>query len=422
MTVNERALNFVMRAFHNNVDEVIHSLLVGMILKSYGYNDTTVAAGYLVDIPNKSNYSISDISRLFSGKVSSLVMTALNVDKSLDWKNKKNQTIRAISDLPESNMAVIIANYIIFLEQLVIDFKKEGKADFERFEISKEELESFYRLVYKKASRIIGRDLLDRFDNAIENVFENTYYPKYNTEIDDLYIKTEGYQEQLVKLKEVISDKKPYIIEFVGAEKTGKSSIMKCFKDFFENSDFRIKVYENDNETKYKNLMRPASVSLVERNLLISSAIKDNLMKDIIGDQDIIMVESGLYDALVMLKIYLDRNVITKNEYNDYMNKYLPDLEFIINQVVVCYTKQDEMMSRMSLDGLTVNNFYSKMALVDEYNEALENLDILINNKMVLDTTKLNNQEATLRLADTLFPIMTNNYVLKLKKMISDRD
>ena len=107
MTLSERALSFAIRAHEgqNRKSEpdkpyVIHPLIVGAILKKYGYDEETIAAGYLHDIVEQTEFTFDDIARLFGGNVASLVMTATEADASLSWKERKTQQIKVVADCP----------------------------------------------------------------------------------------------------------------------------------------------------------------------------------------------------------------------------------------------------------------------------------------------------------------------------------
>ena len=103
MSLSERALNFAIRAHMGQMRKsekdkpyVIHPIIVGLLLKKYGYDDKVIAAGYLHDIVEQTDYTIDDLARLFGGEVASLVMTATEADDSLSWIDSKTKQIKAI--------------------------------------------------------------------------------------------------------------------------------------------------------------------------------------------------------------------------------------------------------------------------------------------------------------------------------------
>jgi len=93
MNLKERAKLFAINAHMEQVRKsepdkpmIIHPISVGMLLEEYGYDDTVVAAGYLHDVVEDTNYTIEDIKKEFGEEVASLVMGASEPDKSLSWE------------------------------------------------------------------------------------------------------------------------------------------------------------------------------------------------------------------------------------------------------------------------------------------------------------------------------------------------
>lgn len=428
MTLSDRALSFSIRAhtkkLKNDKPFVIHSLLVGLLLKTYGYDEQVVSAGFLCDIINNTSYTIEDISRLFGGSVASLLMTACMPQNDLSWKDDKKLEVKALSSLPERNMALICADKIITLEELSIEFRKNGKSDFSEYKQTKEELAWYYKTIYEKVSANLDSALVTRLHDAIHDVFDRDFYYDFSIEEDYKRLgRIAAYQEDLIKLKSIIGDTKPYMIEFIGTPKSGKSSVIRMFKEFFDGADFRVKVIEDSKpKNKYEDvLLRGNGISSLEKNLLIAAAIKDDLMNQIIGNQNVVMVESGLYDSLVLLKVLVNRGSISKESFDLYAKHYLPDIEFLINHVVISYILPEDVMRREVDSDILVPDLVNHMGMASEYNSALEDVKSLINGATIVDTTSIDAREATLRVADTLFPIMQKEYVYRLKRYLDDK-
>lgn len=435
MTLSERALNFAIRV-HNGQKRkcepdkpyVIHSILVGMILKKYGYDDAVVASGFLHDVVEQTEYTIDDIARIFGGEVASLVMTATEADSSLSWKERKTQQIKAVANLPERNAAVVCADKIANIEDLRIEKRKNGEIDYNNFHCTEDEQRWFFKTMYKELSKIIDNPMIDRLYNSISDVFD--YSADFLDDYDfERMSRISGYQEDLMKLKAIIGETKPYIIEFAGTSKSGKSSIVKIFKDFFENAEFKVRVLEEVPSMKrYKEdfIRNKASVSTVEKNLLISSAIEEDLMHDIVGDKDVLLVENSLFDTLVLFKILLDNGSISIEEFDNYVKYYKEDLDTLINHVVICYTSPEMVRERIIRSTISYSDYLksNELSTIYEpmvYNEAMKNLESLLISSSVVDTTKLTIKESSLIVAEKLLPVMRKEYVLKLKKYLDDR-
>jgi thymidylate kinase len=452
MKASDRALNFAIRAHEGQVRKsekdkpmIFHPMIVGDLLKSYDFDDNVVAAGYLHDVVEDTPYTINDLSRLFGGDISSLVMTASEPDKSLSWEERKKHTIKAAKDLPNRNKAVIIADKISNLEDIKILFKKNGFEDFSAFKRGKEAQKEYFEGLYKSLADGTDIDnvddeennkiimLLNRFYNAILDVF---YLSNYDYVRDTVFendeeeynrlTKLDAYKEELSKLKKVIGDNKPYIIEFTGTPRTGKTTMINVLNDFFKKGGFKVKVIDEFiSSPRYKNEFVPdyKSLSLVERNLLIASAVETDLMEQIAGDEDIILADRSLFDRLVWMQRLLNKGEMSEADFNLYLDHYLPQIEGLINEVVICYTDPLTAVKRDYHANLTMEpRRFNNENNIGEYNEALKECTALINGfGTTIDTTEISAREATLRVAETLLPIMRKEYLKELKLMINEK-
>ena len=436
MSLSERALNFAIRAHMGQMRKsekdkpyVIHPIIVGLLLKKYGYDDKVIAAGYLHDIVEQTDYTIDDLARLFGGEVASLVMTATEADQSLSWKDRKTQQIKAIANLPERNAAIICADKIANVEDLRMEKRKNGEINYDNFHASEEDQKWFFESMCKELFKVINGSIVNRLYNSISDVFNDNYYDFDNLVDYERMNVLAGYQEDLMKLRSIIGDTKPYIIEFSGTQKSGKTSMISVFKDFFESAEFKVRVYEEVPATqRYKEefIRNRASISRKKKNLLISSAIEEDLMRDIVGDKDVILVENSLFDTLTYFRILFDRGSISESEFWTYANMYREDLDNLINHVVVCYTSPEVVRERILNSAISYSDILKNRDLMayynaDEHNMAMKNIESLLTSTTVVDTTKLSIQETSLVVAEKLLPVMRKEYVLKLKKYLNDK-
>ena len=246
------------------------------------------------------------------------------------------------------------------------------------------------------------------------SIVDPDYYDNRNRIYDNL--RTKGYLEELTKLKDVIQDNKPYVIEFTGSPSVRGSSI-RMLEDFFEDAKFRVKVTDEEEKIgRYTTefLSNPKSLSLVEKNLLIASAIKEDLMKDIVGDQSIIMANGALFEILSYVKLLANKGVISERDFMIFFAEYAEDLDKMINHVVVCYNNPINLKSNRS-------EILTKSDSMVDYSEAISQCEALISGSTVVDMTKINPNDATLMVASSLLPIMRNEYVLRLKSFLEQK-
>ena len=332
--------------------------------------------------------------------------------------------------MPKRNAAIICADKIANVEDLRMEKRKNGGINFSNFHADEKEQRWFFESIYKELDKIIDNPIVDRLYNSIIEVFDREYEPEFDYNDDFLRMnRISGYQEDLMKLKTIIGDTKPYIIEFAGTQKSGKTSMMSLFKDFFENAEFKVRVIEEIPAYKrYQQefIRNKASISPVEKNLLISSAIQEDLMQDIVGNKDIILVENSVFDTLTFIKILLDMGTINEEEFKAYTSMYMEDLNSLINHVVICYTAPEVVRERITNSSISYGDMLKTERLSTiyeplEYNEAMKNFESLITSASVIDTTKLSIKDSSLVVAEKLLPVMRKEYVLKLKKYLDEK-
>lgn len=440
MNISDKALSFAMRAHYGQVRKsekdkpmVIHPMIVGDLLKYYGYDDNVVAAGYLHDVVEDTKYTIDDISRLFGGDISSLVLTASEPDKNESWENRKKHTIKITKDLPERNKAVICADKIANLEDMFNVFKKTGTEDFSCFKRGKEDQKWYYENVFNSISNDFDSPMLIRLYEDIQKVFygyENVYIKNRvfagNEEEYNRLTKISAYRDELAKLKNILGDSKPYVIEFTGTPRTGKTPMINVFTDFFKKGGFKVKVMEEFiSSSKYKTEFIPdnKSLSVVEKNLLIASTIESNIVANLADGDDIIITDRGMFDRLVWLNILVNKGIFSEKAFLDFSDDYLADLEYLVNCVVVSYSTPLTAVQRDYHQYITLDQRkHNTEEYINDYNTALNQCYYLINGmKTFIDTTNLNNRESTLRVAETLLPSMRDEYIKKLKLYIDDK-
>ena len=127
MNIKEKAKEFAILAHKGQVRKsdkekpmIIHPINVGLILEEYEFDDNVVASGYLHDVIEDTKYSEEDILKLFNEDITSLVVSASEMDKTLSWEERKQHTIDSIKNLDLRHKAIICADKISNLEDLII--------------------------------------------------------------------------------------------------------------------------------------------------------------------------------------------------------------------------------------------------------------------------------------------------------------
>lgn len=274
MNIKEKAKNFAIRAHAGQVRKsdpdkpmIIHPINVGNILNEYGFDDNVISAGYLHDVVEDTKYELADIAYNFGDDIASLVEGASEPDKSLSWEERKEHTISSIKELDLRHKAIICADKISNLEDLRILFGISGKKDFSKFKRGFDKQKWYYEGVY--SSLVLNEDefypMFVRLKELIDYVFNDKYDDFIKNEIfkdDSLYydrlVKINFKNDEVFKLNSVLSNRKPFVIEFTGTPRTGKTSLINNLYDFFKKKGFSVVVLEEfTTSKKYKEEIFP---------------------------------------------------------------------------------------------------------------------------------------------------------------------
>lgn len=398
MKLSDRALIFAIKAHEgmNRKDEtdkpfIVHPMITGEILKSAGFDDAVVAAGYLHDVPEDTFYSLEDISRLFGGDVSSLVMTACNINNNLSWKEKKSQKIKESKDLPIRNKAVILADKIANIEDVKNYSIKTGSVNFDNYGGDFNNQKWYYESMLNSLEHNADNPLLNPlFDRLYDNITDVFYTDIYNLKSDVFINKKQKTQiNELHTLKNIIKSTKPFIIDFKKDNKYNSDLINIC-NNFFSENSFKIKV-----ATHNDILLDKKTLNIQERDSLILAELELKFLTQISEGQDIIMLDNSLFNKLVLIQRLIKGNKLSKEEFNIYLN-YFKDT---INYVLINF---EEKNNNISIEAIT-----NYIDLLKIYNINISKTE--------------NNKDNSYKIFETLLPIMRKEYIKELKLFLENK-
>lgn len=228
---------------------IIHPISVGMILEEYGYDEAVISAGYLHDVVEDTSYKIEEIKTEFGEDIGNLVMVASEPDKSLSWEERKSHTIEETKKLTLRNKLVICADKINNLEDLMLKFQKNGKRDFSTFKRGQEQQKWYYTSIYE--SLVHGEDENLPIFKRLKNILDIVFYEKEDLYLKDTIfadnkeyyaklIKLHAQKEEIKKLKSLSALPKPFVIEFSGTPRTGKTTTINNLYDFLKRADLKL--------------------------------------------------------------------------------------------------------------------------------------------------------------------------------------
>ena len=440
MNLIERAKAFAIKAHMGQVRKsepdkpmIMHPISVGNLLEDYGYDDEIIAAGYLHDVVEDTKYTIEDIQNEFGEKVANLVMGASEPNKTLSWEERKKHTIKETKTLPLANKLIICADKINNLEDMMLKFEKNGKKDFSAFKRGEEHQKWYFTNIYESIiyNEEANLPIFKRFKNAVDNVFdkaEDTYLENtiFNDNIDyyEKLKKLHARKVEIQRLKELSSLSKPFVIEFSGTPRTGKTTTINNLYDFFKKGGFKVTLIEEFTTSKYyKEVFLPQykSASMLELNMAIIKEITKQLESAIKLDSDIILIDRSINDRQIWnYRRYLRKDMDEKT-YLEAKEKYSKISNKLIDFLVITYADaivslKRDYNSSLALEKRTFLNTEN----INEYNNSLNALQELFNNSVknfiLLDTSYMNMNDVSIDIAEKIMIAMRQKYIDSFKE------
>lgn len=437
--IKTKAKNFAINAHmgqvrKNEVDKpmIIHPIGVGELLESYGYDDNVVAAGYLHDVVEDTKYTLDDIRSVFGDDIASLVDVASEPDKSLSWEERKSHTIENTRNLPFRKKLVICADKINNLEDIYLKFEKTGQRDFSAFNRGEEKQKWYYTEIYK--SLIDGEDeslpIFVRLKNVIDKVYgevnENSNLNKIFENDKDYYAelkKLHAMKEELIKLKQLSKLEKPYIIEFSGTPRTGKTSTINNLYDFFKKGGFNVKLIEEFTTSKrYREYLknRFKDLNVGDRNIAIAEEVSKELLDASSSTNDIILIDRSLDDRQIWNYLRYLTGDIEEDKYFELRDKYFNISKDLIDSLVIMYADSFVALKRDYLSSLSLDErrFLNEKNISDFNDSLMEICNLFrenIDNFVFVDTSNTSMRDSSILVAGSVMTDMRKKYIKSFK-------
>ncbi|MBQ6495056.1 MAG: HD domain-containing protein [Bacilli bacterium] len=440
MDLKEKAKIFAINAHMGQIRKsepdkpmIIHPISVGMLLEEYGYDEAVVAAGYLHDVVEDTKYTIEDIKREFGDEVANLVMGASEPDKSLSWEERKAHTIEETKKLPLRNKLVICADKINNLEDLMLKFQKSGNRDFSAFKRGEEQQKWYYTSVYE--SLIYGEDenlpIFKRLKNVLDIVFaekEDLYLRDTifddNREYYEKLKKLHAQKVELQKLKALCALSKPFVIEFSGTPRTGKTTTINNLYDFFKKGGFNTTIIEEFTTSRYyKEVFKQKykDVSSTESNMAIIEEVTRQLEEALNSGKEIILIDRSINDRQIWNYRRYIRGDMPEELYVESREKYSELSRKLIDFLVITYAEPLISLKRDYNSSLALEkrNFLN-IDNLNEYNRSLRDLQELfetsVEDSILLDTSSMGMDEVSVEIASQIMPAMRKRYIKSFKQ------
>ena len=412
--------------------KIIHPIAVGKMLEEYGYDDNVVASGYLHDVVEDTKYTLSDIKNFFGDDIANLVDAASEPDKSLSWEQRKKHTIEETKKLPLRKKLVIAADKINNLEDLSIIFAKTGKRDFSKFNRGEEQQKWYYTNIYKSliynedtSIPIFQRlkDVLDILYNGKENLYlKDTIFSdnkRYYSKLKKLHAK----KQEIKRLHDICKLKKPFVIEFTGTPRTGKTSTIHNLYDFFKKGGFKISIveefttsvyYKEIFKTKYKN------AESAETYIAIIEEIAERLKKSINSEVDIVLVDRSINDRQIWNYTHFIKGEMSEKLYKETKEKYENISKELVDCLIITYADPLVSLKRDYNCSLALEKrSFLNTENIEEFNKNLNALKTLFESSvptfLLLDTSKKSMNNVAITVANKILDAMRTKYIQNFK-------
>lgn len=441
MDIKEKAKLFAINAHKGQIRKsdkekpmIIHPINVANILSEYGYDDNVVAAAYLHDVIEDTKYTKEDLLKEFNDDIVSLVLGATEEDKSLSWEERKTIIIDKVKDLDLRHKVVVCADKISNLEDMRIIFEVNGKKDFSAFKRGFDKQKWYYTEVYNSLIYNEDKDyiMFSRLKLLIDDIFYDNKHDELERKIfegrEDEYnklIRLHYRKQEIYKMISVLDKNKPYVIEFTGTPRTGKTTLMNNLYDFFKKGGFTTSTLEEfTTSQRYKKEIYPRLKNEYKSviNTEIPKYVLENLNMAIDKNNDIILIDRSLFDRMIWMDRLYNKNGVTEREYNDYIDKYTKIINDKIDIVIGLYTDSLTSLRR----DYTANASLEKRTFlsednINEYNNSLMNMKELSNkeniNFYLFDTTDKSERDISFEILDTILTDMRKKYI----KLLNDK-
>lgn len=440
MNIKEKAKMFAIQAHMGQVRKsepdkpmIVHPISVGQLLESFGYDDNVVAAGYLHDVVEDTKYTIKDIEKEFGKDVATLVMGASEPNKSLSWEDRKRHTIEETKKLPFRNKLVICADKINNLEDLFLKFEKNVNRDFSAFKKGEESQRWYYTNIYE--SLILGEDKELPIFKRLKDILDKVFYKKEDLFLKDvIFVDDQDYYKklkqlhaqkiELQRLKALVSISKPFVIEFSGTPRTGKTTLINNLYDFFKKGGFDVSLIEEFTTSKYykENLKNKFDkMGLADRNIAIIEEVYKQLQNAISSGKEIILIDRSINDRQIWNYIRFIKGDMPEKQYLATRDKYSQISKQLIDFLVITYADSLVSLRRDYTSNLALEKrSFLNQKNINEYNSCLNLLHSLFANSVdsyiLLDTSNIGINDVSIEVTSQILPIMRKKYIKDLKK------
>ena len=245
-----------------------------------------------------------------------------------------------------------------------------------------------------------------------------------NKEYYEKLKKLHAQKVELQKLKALCTLSKPFVIEFSGTPRTGKTTTINNLYDFFKKGGFNTAIIEEFTTSRYyKEIFKPKykDVSSTESNVAIIEEVTKQLEEALNSDKEIILIDRSINDRQIWNYRRYIRSEMSKELYLELREKYGAISNELIDFLVITYAEPLISLKRDYNSSLALEkrNFLNLDNLT-EYNKSLKDLQELfetsVEDSILLDTTSMDMNDVSIEIASKIMPAMRKRYIKSFKQ------
>ena len=315
----------------------------------------------------------------------------------------------------------------------MIKFQKSGKKDFSEFKKGEEQQKWYYTSVYE--SLIYEEDenlpIFKRLKNVLDIVFnekEDLYLRDIifddNKEYYEKLKKLHAQKLELQKLKALSRLSTPFVIEFSGTPRTGKTTTINNLYNFFKKGGFKTTIIEEFTTSRYyKEIFKPKykDVTSTESNIGILEETTRQLEELFNSDNEIILVDRSINDRQIWNYRRYIKGEMPKKLYQEITKRYTLISRKLIDFLVITYAESLTSLKREYNTSLTLEkrNFLN-IENINEYNRSIKDLQELfkksVEDSILLDTTSMSMDDVSIEIASQIMIAMRKKYIKSFKQ------
>lgn len=214
--------------------------------------------------------------------------------------------------------------------------------------------------------------------------------------------------------KGFVKRKRPFVIEFIGTPRTGKTTVINNLYEFFKKAGYKILLIEELTTSKYYKeevLPHKKEMTIGEYNLHIMHVAFDQLKQAIESDYDVVLIDRGINDRQIWNYIRLQKGDLSGEDCQKAMHTYGEFSRKWINVLVQLKVDaktsvERDYISTLSLETRRFNNITN----IEEYNLAMDSMTDFHKNAVkhfvAIDTKKITPVQTSIIVANKVLDNM----------------